>query len=307
MEFQSPFEFPTIDNRIEEAAYEELLENFTFVDEAVLEEFFKDSKFYKAIQEAIKKVEKIFKEELKRFGAENKNVKGGVSTKGQIKPKEVNAKSVEKDKVDGHGVQIASFKNVDDEMIGELKGRVNARIKDYGKITSHKTNNKSVNSSAPNGFIMFVYKQRPLTEDEFDNDLNKEVFNEAVAYNYINEAKVKRSELKDSDFGVPSQKKFPLTDAGHVRSAIKFFNYVDKAHEDELAKNIKKKAKQFGVNLKDIKISDKNRLSNHIKRAAVKEEFEIQYKIGEPNSHIEFESVLFGGSDREPEDSGDPV
>lgn len=74
----------------------------------------------------------------------------------------------------------------------------------------------------------------------------------------------KRSELDDSEFGIPSQRKFPLDTEEHVRSAIKFFNYVDEEHEEELAKNIIKAMKKFGID--DVKISDKNRLSKYIKK-----------------------------------------
>lgn len=44
-----------------------------------------------------------------------------------------------------------------------------------------------------------------------------------------------RSELSDEDFGVPELRKFPLDSEKHVRSAIKFFNYVDPEYEKELA------------------------------------------------------------------------
>lgn len=300
MEFQSPFEFDTINDRVNEAIYEEMLSNFTFLEESVITEGFKDSKFYKDIQASIKKVEKIFKDELRKFGSQNKSVKSGVSTKGQIKPKEVNSKTVEQDKIEGHGVTIATYKNVDNEMVTELKGRVNARIKDFGKITSHKTNNRA-NSSAPDGFIMFVYKRKPLTEEEFDLDINKEVFNEAVAFNYINEANIKRSSVKEEDFGVPSQKKFPMIDAKHVKSAIKFFNYVDKEHEAELAKNIRKKMQQFGINMNDINVSDKNRFKQYLSKQKLKESTEefLNNIKGEANSHVVFESSLFENEDNE--------
>ena len=61
-------------------------------------------------------------------------------------------------------------------------------------------------------------------------DIDDDVLEEAT---YIEETK--RSELPDSAFGVPSQRKFPLDTEAHVRSAIKFFNYVDPEDEAELA------------------------------------------------------------------------
>lgn len=66
-----------------------------------------------------------------------------------------------------------------------------------------------------------------------------------------------RSELDDSEFGLPEKRKYPLDTEKHVRSAIKFFNYVDPEDEEELAENIIKAIKKF--NIKDISITDKNR------------------------------------------------
>jgi deoxyadenosine/deoxycytidine kinase len=64
-----------------------------------------------------------------------------------------------------------------------------------------------------------------------------------------------------TDFGIPSMKKYPMPDAKHVKLAIKFFNYVDKEHEQELATNIKKYAKKYGVKLE---AGENNRFSNYI-------------------------------------------
>lgn len=62
-------------------------------------------------------------------------------------------------------------------------------------------------------------------------------------------------------FGIPSMKKYPMPDAKHVKLAIKFFNYVDKAHEEELANNIKKYAKKYGV---ELSAGENNRFANYI-------------------------------------------
>ena len=73
----------------------------------------------------------------------------------------------------------------------------------------------------------------------------------------------KRSELPDDAFGIPSKRKFPLDTEKHVRSAIKFFNYVDPEDEEELAKRIIAAMKKFGIN--DIKYSEKNRFFKYYK------------------------------------------
>jgi len=64
-----------------------------------------------------------------------------------------------------------------------------------------------------------------------------------------------------TDFGIPSLKKYPMPDAKHVKLAIKFFNYVDKEHETELARNIKKYAKKYGV---ELEAGENNRFSNYL-------------------------------------------
>lgn len=88
------------------------------------------------------------------------------------------------------------------------------------------------------------------------------VFDEAALYSK------ERNVLSDSDFGIPSLRKYPLTDAQHVKSAIRFFNYVDKEHEAELAKNIKRKAIEFKV---PIRCGEGNRLSKYITEEYVQE------------------------------------
>ena len=65
-------------------------------------------------------------------------------------------------------------------------------------------------------------------------------------------------------YGVPVQKKFPLPDADHVRSAIKFFNYVDPKYERQLAKAILRKAREYGVHISKINIGDNNRFKKYL-------------------------------------------
>lgn len=79
----------------------------------------------------------------------------------------------------------------------------------------------------------------------------------------------KRSDLPDSVFGIPSQRKYPMQDKEHVMSAIKFFNYVDEDHEKELASNIIKNMKKY--NIPYSVIGKKNRLRNYIPRKYVEE------------------------------------
>lgn len=59
-----------------------------------------------------------------------------------------------------------------------------------------------------------------------------------------------RNELKPAQFGLPEDRKFPLNDAEHVRSAIKLFGHCPEGKRTMLAKNIRKAANKFGVEIK---------------------------------------------------------
>ena len=82
-----------------------------------------------------------------------------------------------------------------------------------------------------------------------------------VFYPYVTE--MARGNMKDSDYGLPSKKKYPMPDEKHVKLAIKFFNYVSKEDEAELARNINKKIKEF--DMKDINVGEKNRFKEYYK------------------------------------------
>jgi hypothetical protein len=63
-----------------------------------------------------------------------------------------------------------------------------------------------------------------------------------------------RKELSDSAFAFPKQRKEPLTDASHVRTALARFDQVQGVSDEEreLAfANIKKAAKEFGVEVRE--------------------------------------------------------
>ena len=70
-----------------------------------------------------------------------------------------------------------------------------------------------------------------------------------------------RKDIPNSDFGIPVLKKYPMPDEEHVRSAIRFFNYVDEEYEELLAENIRKKIKEFNM---EVNVGKKNRLSKYL-------------------------------------------
>jgi RimJ/RimL family protein N-acetyltransferase len=81
---------------------------------------------------------------------------------------------------------------------------------------------------------------------------------------------IKHSDTEDSDeglYGIPEIKKYPMPDKKHVKSAIRFFNYVDPKYEKELAEAIIEKAEEFGLDLEnDISVGDENRFQKYLKK-----------------------------------------
>ena len=56
-----------------------------------------------------------------------------------------------------------------------------------------------------------------------------------------------RKTIDDSQFGLPEERKYPLTDAAHVKSAMAYFRYCDADKKHALAKRILKAAKKYDV------------------------------------------------------------
>lgn len=73
-----------------------------------------------------------------------------------------------------------------------------------------------------------------------------------------------RKSIPDKEYGLPKKRKYPMPDKKHVRAAIRFFNYVDKEDEAELARNINKMAKKYGM-IDEIKVGADNRFSKYWK------------------------------------------
>ena len=84
----------------------------------------------------------------------------------------------------------------------------------------------------------------------------------------MDQLNLEHSDVEYSDeglYGIPELKKYPMPDKKHVKSAIRFFNYVDPKYEKELADSILEKAKEFGLDLEnDISVGDENRFGKYI-------------------------------------------
>lgn len=70
--------------------------------------------------------------------------------------------------------------------------------------------------------------------------------------------------IKDQKYGIPELKKFPMPDASHVRSAIRFFNYVPPRYEKRLAAAILRRMKEYGISFDDFNVGDENRFSKYV-------------------------------------------
>ena len=109
--------------------------------------------------------------------------------------------------------------------------------------------------------------------DEYLREADSESLN-YLDYNSITEAlsSKERNDLPDSAFGLPNKRKYPIHDKKHLKSAIRFFNYVDKEDEKELANNIIKQAKKLDV---EISVGKNNRLKKYLTESSMIEESEV--------------------------------
>lgn len=73
---------------------------------------------------------------------------------------------------------------------------------------------------------------------------------------------MKRSELPDSVFGIPEERKYPMPDKRHTLSAIKLFGHVEPKYEEELARNIIKNMKKY--NIPESAVGKDNKLRKYI-------------------------------------------
>ena len=58
-----------------------------------------------------------------------------------------------------------------------------------------------------------------------------------------------RNELDDFQFGLPEDRKYPLTDAAHVKSAISYFHKCPEGKKKKLAARIRRAAKKYNVTI----------------------------------------------------------
>ena len=93
---------------------------------------------------------------------------------------------------------------------------------------------------------------------------------------FKNEGKITHSDISEEKedkkkFGLPDLKKYPMPDPDHVKSAIRFFNYVDPKHEKELAEAILERMKEYNMSFEDFGVGDENRFKKYIPKADQKD------------------------------------
>lgn len=108
---------------------------------------------------------------------------------------------------------------------------------------------------------------------------------------HVNEADLtsqERNKLPADEFGLPSQRRYPMPDKKHVLLAIKFFNHVEEEYEKELAKNIIKKIKEFDM-VDEVHVGEKNRFYPYWKKEFSSVVTEAASVVGDDNLDDEFE------------------
>lgn len=105
------------------------------------------------------------------------------------------------------------------------------------------------------------FNNKPVTLDYIEHNFDKLIkdnyhidnvgFDESF-YDYedtILMLEEKRSELPDSSFGIPEDRKYPLDTKKHVQSAIKLFGHAEESKKKDLAYRIKNAAKKYDLRI----------------------------------------------------------
>ena len=90
----------------------------------------------------------------------------------------------------------------------------------------------------------------------------------------------KRNKLDDNQFGLPSQRKFPLHDKKHVRLAIQMFKHCPEKDRPELAKNIKAAMSKFNL---DVKVGKDSAIAEYMDKSSISEN-----SVGEAINSVKF-------------------
>ena len=116
---------------------------------------------------------------------------------------------------------------------------------------------------------MFDSEDDDLSDDDEDEyELDDAIEDELDMLEEAAMSADKRNSLSDDQFGLPSQRKFPLNDKKHVRLAVQMFKHCPEKDRAELAGNIKKAANKFNMTLN---VGEKTTAYKYLSESSVKE------------------------------------
>lgn len=100
-----------------------------------------------------------------------------------------------------------------------------------------------------------------------------------------------KAKLHDSDFALPSKRKYPIVSDQSTLSCIRYFRFVPKEDREEVGKNLCNALKKFKLGTKDspIKIYKGNPIVIYL------ELYEISYRLLEPTKKKSKKGVTKNG------------
>lgn len=135
----------------------------------------------------------------------------------------------------------------DKEIAEKVKNNENVDISEFGKTNAHLGNMKSKISNDNLANSLETKSRQEFIDKEFTESFQTLSNLEKLLISEVALSIYDRNSLKDSDFGIPDLRKYPLTDENHIRMANKFFNKAPKEHKKELASRILAAAKKFNI------------------------------------------------------------
>lgn len=117
----------------------------------------------------------------------------------------------------------------------------------------------------------YIFVTEPLVDMAFGNDMS----------NLSHGEELSDEELKKRKYAFPEERKFPMPDRKHVKSAIRFFNYVDPKDEETLANAILARMKEYDMKPEDLNVGDENRFKKYLPKDELEHDDMSMYERGE--------------------------
>lgn len=146
-----------------------------------------------------------------------------------------------------HGNIIYTHKPINIDLMPEEYINIHAHIHKWSEYNT--TDGKRNINVYPS-----YYNNKPVTLDYCLNHINKLTKdNKRSNWTLMGESNINletsRANLKDNEFGIPEDRKFPLDSEKHIKSAIKLFGHAEEAKKKALAKRIKTAAKKYNIKI----------------------------------------------------------